>query len=187
MTLAMVTLSCVLLAFKVREAERQKAVVAWVEAHHGHVEDDYECPDVTACAGGLDDLDIDPPGPQWLRNLIGIDYFSRPCWVYLGDGNLDNLAPLVDIPDLKRIDVNHSRIEDLSPLAKLHNLQVLNLSCGKLQDLSPLAELKDLKYLSLSPNPRGEEIAWLHMALPNCNIWFRGSQTRGGSRERLMF
>ena len=62
-------LFCILFAwggYKIRQAEKQKGIVALVKESGNDVYYNYQLiPDAV------------PPGPDWLRNLIGIDYFSN--------------------------------------------------------------------------------------------------------------
>ena len=67
MTLASVGLSW--FAVKLQQARRQRAAVEAIEKAGGWVEYDYEL-------RTRPPSDADPPGPAWLRNLLGIDFFA---------------------------------------------------------------------------------------------------------------
>ena len=89
--LVVVTVACVLLASKVRQAERQREVVAWVEKMGGEVAYDYQ-PKI----GSIFWLDAnrkdEPPGPRWLVDLIGVDFFSTVSGVRLDGTQVTDLT-----------------------------------------------------------------------------------------------
>ncbi len=97
--LVIVTATCVLLALKVQQVEQQKAAVAWVERMGGSVS--YEC-DKTVDWNRWN-LPEQLPGPAWLRELIGVDYFTSVAQVSLYDGVIHDLSPLYELERLKRL------------------------------------------------------------------------------------
>lgn len=140
--LVVVTLLCVLLAFKVRQVERQKAAIAWVEQHGGAVWNDFEMGD-----SGYYVANPKPPGPDWLRRLVGTDYLSSPI-----SANIDNDA-----------------LNDISRITALSKLRFLSVTSRKLHDLSPITKL-ELRELLLVIPPNDKEIAELRKTMPDCEI-----------------
>lgn len=165
--LVVVTVLCVVLGWKVRQVCRQKEALAWVAEHNGTVGFDYQknwledSPDIFGT----------PPGPRWLHELIGVDYFIKPTIVVVSDGDLEDLGPLADLPSLQWLVVeSYSPVGDLSPLTNLQELQKLELRCPCVHDLSPLSELKKLQMLRLPMATTDEEMVRLQTILPDCQI-----------------
>ena len=166
------TILCIWLGVKVRQVERQKAVVSWIESHEGYVK--YDCQayyDGHHDAFVLPDSRPKPPGPRWLHDLIGVDYFITPTAVsLLGDWELNDLSPLINLTELTALDVCCKAGTDWSPLVNLRDLESLNLYCREVRDISPLLKLRKLKYLGLPSSVPAEDVAKLRGALPNCQI-----------------
>jgi hypothetical protein len=64
----LVSLICVWLAWNVHRVETQRRVVRWVAEAGGIVRYDYELD-----GKGQFVPDAEPPGPDWLRDRIGVD------------------------------------------------------------------------------------------------------------------
>ena len=79
------------LGLLVYRVNKQKEVVQWVRDHGGTVGYDFQWDEVKESSIN----DAQPPGPDWLRNLIGVDYFSDVRVLYLGDTQVTDLSPLV--------------------------------------------------------------------------------------------
>src|SRR4051794_14492552 len=60
------------LAVQVNRAHRSQAAIAAIRQFGGQVQYDYE-----TGADGLPVKNALPPGPAWLRNLIGVEYFAN--------------------------------------------------------------------------------------------------------------
>ena len=151
-------LFCILFAwggYKIRQAEKQKEAVAWVEKMGGSVVYDYQYDE----KGNWNPM-TQPPGPDWLREWIGVDYF---CDVY----EVNYLVVSKSIPD--------RHLEDLYPLVSLTHLRVLALTNSQVSNLSSLESLTNLERLYLSSTlVTKEEVQKLQLALPNCKIhWYR--------------
>ena len=101
--LVVVTVLCVLLAGKVRQAERQKEAVTWVRGRGGSVVYDYQYDYVSAKP--IIARNAKPPGPSWLHSIVGVDYFISPHFAYLyatnvtdeGIANLQKALPNCEI------------------------------------------------------------------------------------------
>ncbi|NSW52045.1 MAG: protein kinase [Anaerolineae bacterium] len=64
-------------------------------------------------------------------------------------GELDSLADLTMLPNLKRISIDYQNITDLAPLAGLVTLQHVDLNHNPVVDVTPLSSLPYLTNLSL--------------------------------------
>lgn len=58
-----------------------------------------------------------------------------------------------DVCNIKRLDLNNSKIIDIAPLSNLTNLTELDLSYNQISDLTPLRNLTNLTKLNLYNNP----------------------------------
>ncbi len=130
------TMLCALLAWRVRQAERQKEVVAWVEETGGVVEYDFERDD-----RGMKIPDPALPGLDWLRELIGVDYFATVTHVWMSGSQAKELSLLAALTHLRFLSASRNSITDLSPLKKLTKLKSLFVATTQVRDLSPLAGL----------------------------------------------
>ena len=138
------TILCVGLGLIVQRVERQKEVVKWVEGLGGRVDYDYELDGFGFALPGT------APGPKWLRELVGVDYFAAIDFVDLSNTTVRDISPLASLPGLRNARLNDTNVDDLSPLKDLTGLQVLAVSNTRVVDLSPLTSLSDLESLSLS-------------------------------------
>ena len=198
MVFVVLTALCVILAIEVRKAERQKVAVAWVEEMGGSVAYDHEVNKDGEWM--IDPVPPERPGPNWLRDLIGVDYFETVVTVGFLDRDMTDLSPLGNLPqlrvlhvngghihspeltplanltELKTLDLSGTHVSDVSPLANLTNLEDLDLSHTHVNGLLPLAILTNLKTLGLQDiTISNEEIATLQSALPNCMMVRTGS------------
>ena len=93
--------------------------------------------------------DAQPPGPEWLRELIGVDYFAEVQKVDLQNRGVSDVTPLASLTKLEYLGLHGTDLGDLTPLAKLTNLKTLYLSCTPVFDLTPLGRLTRLEALHL--------------------------------------
>jgi len=84
--LVVVTVLCVLLAWKVWQVKQQRDAVAWVHQMGGSVVYDYQYDYLSTKP--IIARNAKPPGPNWLHHLIGVDYFISPHFVYLQNSNV---------------------------------------------------------------------------------------------------
>ncbi len=104
--LVLVTVLCVWLAFRTSVAMRQRDVVDRLgksfEQHTSHpslrVEYDYEW-DADFKPTGADR----PPGPAWLQDLLGVDYFQTVIALHLHGATDRELIDLQELPHLQRL------------------------------------------------------------------------------------
>jgi hypothetical protein len=137
----LLTIGCLLLGYWVHRAERQRAVVKWVEQKGGTVNYGFEFgPD-----GRLDD-DHQPP---FFYRMFGPDYFSPVIVVSMHGRHIDNVDPLSQLDQLERAYLEYTAVSDISPLADLPELTELFLSGTDVADLRPLAGNTRLQRLHL--------------------------------------
>jgi hypothetical protein len=99
-----------------------------------------------------------PTGPDWLRNLLGENFFCEAVVVSLSDGAFivsdAELVSLNALPQLQTLDLSYALVTDagLVHLKGLTHLQDLNLNGSKVGDagLVYLKGLEQLRVLSLS-------------------------------------
>ncbi len=162
--LLVVGVLCVVLALKVRQAERQKEAVAWVIENGGgygygyEFDEDYRDGDKWNPRPAKDE--IQPPGPEWLRNLIGVDYFATGVRVLFPETpKSSDLSPLAKLPELRTLYLAGTNVNDLSPLADLPRLEYLRLSNTPVSDLSPLTGAAKLEILHVDGTQVVEPLA----------------------------
>ena len=161
--LIVMVLLCFLFAwggYKIRQAERQKEVVAWVREKGGWVIYDYEYD-----AKGKWIPDAEPPCPDWLRNLIGIDYLYDVDKVSLWADDTPNTFIYTDVKLIL------TRLHGLRSVKEIsfgwvtpsnQKLQELQESLQKLKKSFPECEFSH--HLSQSYGP---PVRWCR----GCNKW----------------
>jgi hypothetical protein len=154
-TMLVVVAVVALLAWKVQQAERQKEVVRWVRKWNGEVHYDFEFDNTGKWKSG-----VETASPEWLCNLIGVDYLATVVGLQLGDVNkyvgmkpscikVTDLSPLAKLTDLKILYLFNTYVSDVSPLEHLTNLKKLILADTEVHDISFLASLTELRSLNL--------------------------------------
>ena len=164
-----VTVFCVWLGVTAKRAQDQRQAVVAIYKLGGRVLYDHQIEE------------SDPPGPAWLRQLIGVEYFFNVARVYLRkpdyhgrnsatrkrftDADLEHLTGLVR--DLKRfselqfLDLRYTQVTDegLMHLKGLTNLLRLYLDDTQVTDagLVRLKELTKLQFLFLTDNQVTDE------------------------------
>jgi hypothetical protein len=167
--LVLVTLFCLWLGKITIEARRQKAAVAWVFSNGGSVSYDWSGWNQFPHNPLLDPpLEARPPGPDWLRNLIGDEYFQSVDTVSMRGNRrrqqfgpspkqVSDISPLAHLSHLKRLFLGGNRIADISPLRNLKDLEAVDLSDNNISDCSPLLELHNLTHLEVQRNPLSKQ------------------------------
>lgn len=132
----------------VHSARRQREVVEWVLDQGGHISYDYERP----TEDGSYPVGAKPPGPEWLHERLGIEYFATVEGVILDRDEIKDISPLANLPRLRfvgfMIEVDPKL--DFSPLYNKPYLKTIHLD-----------------YTGLDP----EDIEPLKKALPRCKIF----------------
>ncbi len=143
-------------AVQVRQARRQRAAISSIAAAGAHTLYHWEI--------GVSRFQTDPPGPAWLRQHVGRDFFSHVYCVQPGEfGRLSEsaamlsdieMAGLSEFTKLNLLAVEGAAITDkgLKNLAGLHELKHLGLSGTRITDvgLQFLQDLTELETLYLT-------------------------------------
>jgi hypothetical protein len=160
-----VAVPCSWLAVEMKKAKAQREAV---EATGAGVVYDFQFD-----KAGINSLWL--PGPAWLPNLLGYDFFGNVvvAYFYFEDSDPDaKLEHLKNLPQLTRVEVDHLTDAGLKRLRGLKQLEHLFLigefTDAGLQHLEGLTQLQDL-HLG-SPNVTDECVRKLQKALPNCKI-----------------
>jgi hypothetical protein len=135
-TVLLVALLCSWLAVEMKAANEQKAVVQVMQDQGIEPVYDYELES--------DFADFGPPGPAWLHDLLGTDFFARvvSANAYTGDG----LDCLTKLPHLKRLDITDILTLTKSKVLDQRNLGVTDATLkfiGKLTWLEGLSVMSD--------------------------------------------
>jgi hypothetical protein len=96
----------------------------------------------------------EPPGPAWLRKLLGENFFSEVDAVLLYETNANNadLANLSEFASLQWLDLSKTNITDAGP-----------------ESLTALSKLQTLHLWKSKATYAGAKV--LQRALPNCQIY----------------
>jgi hypothetical protein len=142
--------ACALFAAKLDRKERERAAVAEIHKVGGSVTYDWELvshPDIK---------DSHPPGPAWLRQWLGDDFFSDVVWVSLSGDDvtgewLRRLEPLTELTQAVFI-WTHITDDGLEYLARCRKIVQLTLEDETITDagLACLRELPALRHLYIS-------------------------------------
>ncbi|MGY8770935.1 MAG: hypothetical protein ACKVH8_21195, partial [Pirellulales bacterium] len=103
--LVMMTAGCLLLGWKANQAKRQRDAVAWIEKHGGIVTYQYQ----TKREPFSNDPEPEPPGPAWLRSIIGIDYFDEVVRVEFHGSDITELTPLGELSGLTYLNISETQ------------------------------------------------------------------------------
>ncbi len=166
----------VVLAFVVKRAHSQKEAITWATRTGGYVFYSFEVDSQDRLIGHFDSnnqflTDATPPGPAWIRDWIGVDYFAPIIAVHVRGEAVDDLSPVTSLSDLQGINILRTNISDLSPLSTLTNLKLVWIKDSPVQDLKPLAQLTNLDRLMLfNTKVTDAEVDMLHKMLPKCRI-----------------
>jgi Leucine-rich repeat (LRR) protein len=139
------------LGMKMRQAQRQKEAVEAIQKLGGVVTFDYE----EDSNGKLIDPPT-PPGPAWLRDLLGDGFFANVTKVHGLAANFPDEATvhLQELRKLKNLDLNFTDVTDvgLADLQGLTDLQSLDLAHTQVTDdgLVHVQSLRNMQWLSLT-------------------------------------
>ena len=118
-----------------------------------------------------------PPGPAWMRNLLGDDWFDSVSAVLIvgsqvTDIDLENLKGLNHLKylTLHETTITDAGLENLTGLQQLQNLQISgsNITDAGLKQLERLKQLKAIYLIYTHVTDAG--VAKLQKALPDCKI-----------------
>jgi len=90
----------------------------------------------------------------------------------LGNNQITDLSPLAGLNNLEQLWLWDNQISELSPLVGLHQLKWLFINGNQITDLDSLKDFKELRIIFLTDNPNlpKAEITKLQKALPRCFI-----------------
>ena len=158
-------------------ANQIRRAVAELSKLHAFVNYDYEIRDDPSSNVGIRTLvNVSPPAPQWIRELIGREYFVEIAFVIL-HGNTDGLNVLDDLPNLRFLSVERTKVTDkeLVKVKTLSKLTAISLDNTAISDegLKHVEALKQLRFV-YAVNTRITEkgAKELRKALPNVQIWY---------------
>ncbi|MBC8873845.1 MAG: hypothetical protein H8E44_30770 [Planctomycetes bacterium] len=169
-----VAVPCCWLTVKMRQAERQRRAVEAIDKAGAWIR--YDC---QFDGSGKFMRRQEPPGPAWLRKLLGKDFFADVIFVlasctHVTDAELQQLKVLTK---LRMLNVNETQVTDdgVKHLKALTDLSSLGFYNTQLTDagLEHLKGLTKLKRLGLQRTHVTEEgIKELRQALPSCAIYW---------------
>ncbi len=115
-----------------------------------------------------------PPGPEWLRGVVGEHYFIRPLVLW----HVKDPAPLVELSSVEEIYGLQFDDREAPHLQRLSQLKVLMLNkMSTVSDFGFLAELPELVHFSASHVAFDDEDAVHLESLPNL-LWLQLRGTR---------
>jgi Leucine-rich repeat (LRR) protein len=143
----LLTIGCVLLRWQVIPAIQQREAVEVVRAAGGGLAYDFE-----KFQGSLlfNKPRGNPPGPPWLRDLIGVDFFANVIQVDCQHTQFKRVAELAKLPRLRKLNLNGTSVNDLFPITKLTNMNTLECRETGITSLTPLKGLVELDFLQLN-------------------------------------
>jgi len=132
------------LGWMVRSAHTQRDAVAAIRKAGGVVKYDWEWSNGYDISGGK------PWAPQWLLDLIGVDFFGHVTSVWLHPAPTDEaIVEVGRLTQLERLQLagrffSDGELAHLKGLTKLSNLCIYNVSDAGLAHLKGLTKLKTL-------------------------------------------
>ena len=158
--LAVMLVVCLLLGHVANRGRQQRQAVARIEQRDGYVGYDWEPESALWITRHLPVWDSkeparEPPGPKWLRDLMGDEYFQEVVCVRLqGPATNDDLALIADLDEVRILMLDGSSgVSDrgLEHVGKLHELDTLWLGGTSITDggLRHLCGLRKLERLDL--------------------------------------
>jgi hypothetical protein len=143
----LVSLGMSWVAVKMKSARQQKEAVEEIEKLGGGVLYDYQIQQPGGLLPGTH-----PPGPAWLRNLLGEDFFTTVVYasfVYspVTDAGLEHLKGLTRLRGLAIVEAKATGV-GLEPLKGMAQLQTLDFDLTPITDVG-LKYLKGLRHLQL--------------------------------------
>lgn len=163
--LVLTTILCLFLGVKVRQLRLQRLATTWVLDHGGTIVYERQVMDQPHVSRP----DVGPPGPKWLRAVIGDDYFDTPYGIQFLRDPVGDISQLRSFPTLRTLAIYGDEVDDITPLAELRELEALGLRCHSDCDLSPLKGLEKLRILVVC-GASYQQIEGLKKDMPHCEI-----------------
>ena len=168
-----VAIPCAWLGRKIERKRRERAALKTIEECGGYVMYDYQSEE----QGGVK---AEPPGPKWLREILGDDFFgeatSFSSQAAADDAETSRLKDaLRELPYLKSVDMCAPHITDsgLVGFARLTQIESLHFWMStELTDAGVLhlKGMSGLRSLQIQGRFSDAAISDLKRALPNCKI-----------------
>ncbi len=145
-----VAVPCSWVAVEVKKARRQSEVVAWIKSlDSSAVLYDWEFD-----AKGKSLPNARPPAPEWLWNLLGVDFFSDVLQAWLNDTDItDNGLEQIksfthlQLLSLQRTPITDAGLKHIKGLMRLQSLYLDNtrVTDAGLENVQDLTQLQDLQ------------------------------------------
>jgi Leucine-rich repeat (LRR) protein len=87
------------------------------------------------------------------RSLEGLERFTELRNLYIGSGELRELAPVSSLRKLTHLNFGHNQVVSLEPLKELFALRKVWAGRNHIRKLAPLEKLPVLHYVNLDENP----------------------------------
>jgi hypothetical protein len=161
--LVLLTLFCVWLGTLANSANRQKRAVEAIQQSGGEFNYDYQRSPSRTGRGQSFSLRVEPPGPTWLRRILGDHYFITPVAMRMSETIIDDcLLHLAALPAIESASFGSVtfRNQDFDHLAMLTNLRSLafhKCTFREPQSFDALAELRNLETFSLQDPNFGDD------------------------------
>ena len=145
--------ACSWFAVKMGQAKRQREAVEVLSKSVDSIFYDYQCNSSGSLTAAAVVGKASPPGPTWLRQWLGDDFFTNVVSLHLhriADADLEYVR---DFPKLKILGLHWNKITDngLKHIKALDQLQALDLQSTEITDkgLESLGGFSSLQWLSL--------------------------------------
>jgi hypothetical protein len=173
--LVAVTLLCVWLGVIANRANRQRRAVETIKSHGGFALYDFQFVERNTF------VDIIPPPspakPDWLRDLVGVDYFATVVFasIDVDRRDYDQIAALTNLPKLQSLELQGPGVvdSDLASLKEMAELNTLFLANTPVTDagLRYLEGMTSLEYLDIyRTNVTAAGVKQLQRALPRLEV-----------------
>lgn len=147
--LAVLTVACIWLAVVFNQCRRQRRAVEAIEKAGGQVIFDYQ--------QRKQDLDKPPPGPPWLRRLVGDELFREPVHVVIRGEAIDDALLAEHLPGVSSahvFGVDGAKVTDASMprIAELPRVDILGITSPRITDagLASLRRMAEVETLFLA-------------------------------------
>lgn len=137
----LITVVSMFLGWKSNAAVQQREAVESIRKSGGGFTYDYQ--------HGTANL-AELPGPPWLRNWIGIDFFIDVIEVDCRDTSFDDIDAVGKLRQLQRLNLNNTQVKDLSPLANLTKLGIFECRETAVSDVKGLRWCRQLRFVQLN-------------------------------------
>lgn len=87
-----------------------------------------------------------------ISDLTGLRFATSMWRLFLDVNRVDDLVPLVGLPNLRDLWLTANRVSDISPIVGLNGLELLWLATNQVTDATPLLSLERLSALNIQRN-----------------------------------